>query len=145
MARPSAAPLKRSRAIARDSTEVEHAPAAWIIRPTRRLVSVLELAHQMLPATNTAKPARTGQRLPYLSEIGPTTSCPRAKIARKTVIADVTAALDTRSAPAICGNEGNRMLVASVPMAARPASTATCEAAAICGHEVPASVLTTPS
>ena len=28
IARPSAAPLKRSRAIARDSTEVEHAPAA---------------------------------------------------------------------------------------------------------------------
>src|SRR3974390_1606869 len=64
MARPRAAPLKRSRAIARDSTEVEHAPAAWIIRPIRRLASVLELAHQMLPATNTAKPARTGQRLP---------------------------------------------------------------------------------
>jgi len=58
------------------------------------------------------------------------------------VIDDVTAALDTHSALAICGNEGNRMLVASVPRAARPASTAICETAAICPREMAAIVET---
>ncbi len=42
------------------------------------------------------------------------------------MIADVTAALDTCSETAICGSEGSRMLVASVPVAAKAASTAIC-------------------
>ncbi len=62
--RPSAAPLKRSRAIARDSTEVEHAPAAWMTRPIKRPGKSVARPHQMLPAQNTAKPVSTGQRRP---------------------------------------------------------------------------------
>jgi DhnA family fructose-bisphosphate aldolase class Ia len=39
-------------------------------------------------------------------------------------MAEVTAALDTFSDVAICGSEGSRILVASVPVAASAASTA---------------------
>jgi len=42
------------------------------------------------------------------------------------VIAEVTAALDTCNDAAICGSDGSRMLVASVPVAASAASTAIC-------------------
>ena len=42
------------------------------------------------------------------------------------MIAEVTAALVTFSDAAICGSDGSRMLVASVPVAASPASTAIC-------------------
>src|ERR1700712_1041023 len=42
------------------------------------------------------------------------------------VIAEVTAALVTFSDAAICGNDGSRMLVASVPVAASSANTAIC-------------------
>ena len=41
-------------------------------------------------------------------------------------MAEVTAALDTFSDTAICGSDGSRILVASVPVAASPASTAIC-------------------
>ena len=41
-------------------------------------------------------------------------------------MAEVTAALDTFNDTAICGRDGSRMLVASVPVAASPASTAIC-------------------
>ena len=41
-------------------------------------------------------------------------------------MAEVTAALVTFSDAAICGSDGSRMLVASVPVAARPARTAIC-------------------
>ena len=41
-------------------------------------------------------------------------------------MAEVTAALVTFSDAAICGSEGSRMLVASVPVAASAASTAIC-------------------
>ena len=112
--------------MARDSTEVAQAPAAWITRPVRRLGRSVARPHQTLPAKNTAKPASTGQRRPKRSEIGPTTSWPTANTARKMVMADVTAALVTFSEAAICGSDGNRILVASVPVAARPASTAIC-------------------
>ena len=44
------------------------------------------------------------------------------------MIAEVTAALDTFSDAAICGSEGSRMLVASVPVAANAASTAISDA-----------------
>src|ERR1700704_6941273 len=80
--------------------------------------------HHALPAKNTAKPISTDQRRPYRSEIGPTTSWPTANTARKTVMADVTAALDTFRDAAICGSDGSRILVASVPVAASAASTA---------------------
>ena len=40
------------------------------------------------------------------------------------MIAEVTAALDTFSDTVICGSEGSRILVASVPVAASAASTA---------------------
>ena len=43
-------------------------------------------------------------------------------------MAEVTAAVVTFSETAICGSEGSRMLVASVPVAASPASTAICNA-----------------
>ena len=42
------------------------------------------------------------------------------------MIAEVTAALDTFSEAAICGSDGSRILVASVPVAASAASTAIC-------------------
>ena len=42
-------------------------------------------------------------------------------------MAEVTAAVDTFSDAAICGSEGKRILVASVPVAASAASTAICE------------------
>ena len=42
------------------------------------------------------------------------------------MIAEVTAALVTFSDAAICGSDGSRILVASVPVAARPARTAIC-------------------
>jgi hypothetical protein len=64
IARASAAPENRSRAIARDSTEVAQAPAAWITRPTKRLGRSVARPHQMLPAKKTAKPTNTGQRRP---------------------------------------------------------------------------------
>ena len=41
-------------------------------------------------------------------------------------MAEVTAALDTFSEAAICGSEGSRILVASVPVAASAARTAIC-------------------
>ena len=43
-------------------------------------------------------------------------------------MAEVTAAVVTFSETAICGSEGSRMLVASVPVAASAASTAICSA-----------------
>ena len=64
IARASAAPENMSRAIARDSTEVAQAPAAWITRPIRRLGRSVARPHQTLPAKNTAKPISTGQRRP---------------------------------------------------------------------------------
>ena len=42
------------------------------------------------------------------------------------MIAEVTAALETCNDAAICGSDGSRMLVASVPVAASAASTAIC-------------------
>src|SRR5207253_1999126 len=50
------------------------------------------------------------------------------------VMAEVTAALVTFSDAAICGSDGNRMLVASVPVAARPASTAICMKVEVSGR-----------
>jgi hypothetical protein len=41
-------------------------------------------------------------------------------------MAEVMAALDTFSEAAICGSEGSRILVASVPVAASAARTAIC-------------------
>ena len=64
IARPSAAPLNRSRAMARESTDVEQAPAAWMTRPVSRPGRLSARPHQMLPARNTAKPVSTGQRRP---------------------------------------------------------------------------------
>jgi hypothetical protein len=40
------------------------------------------------------------------------------------VIAEVTSAVETVSDAAICGKDGNRILVASVPIAASAANTA---------------------
>ena len=46
----------------------------------------------------------------------------------------VTAAVETFSDAAICGSEGSRMLMASVPVAASMASTAICGMVeAVCG------------
>src|SRR6185437_11628225 len=97
-----------------------------MLRPISRPARSWAKAHQMLPMLNTANPISTGHRRPYRSEIGPTASWPIANTARKTVIAEVTAALETFRAIAIRGSEGSRMLVASVPVAASAASTATC-------------------
>ena len=64
IARANAAPENMSRAIARDSTDVAQAPAAWMTRPIRRLGRSVASAHQTLPAKNTANPISTGQRRP---------------------------------------------------------------------------------
>ncbi len=114
--------------MARDNTEVAQAPAAWTTRPIKRFGRSSARLHQTLPAKNTAKPIRTGQRRPKRSEIGPTMSWPSANTARKIVMADVTAAVVTFSEAAICGSDGSRMLVASVPVAASAARTAICRA-----------------
>ena len=58
------------------------------------------------------------------SDNGPTINCPTAKIARKTVMVDVTAALDTRRSAAIAGSEGRKMLVDRIPVAANAQITA---------------------
>jgi hypothetical protein len=42
-------------------------------------------------------------------------------------MAEVTAALVTFNEVAICGSDGSRILVASVPIAASPARTAICK------------------
>ena len=64
IARANAAPENMSRAIARDSTDVAQAPAAWITRPIKRLIRSVASAHQTLPAQKTANPIRTGPRRP---------------------------------------------------------------------------------
>src|SRR5258705_2466226 len=58
--------------------------------------------------------------------MGPTANCRIGNTARKTVIDDVTAAVETWSDAAICGSDGSRILVARVPVAASTASTAIC-------------------
>jgi hypothetical protein len=52
------------------------------------------------------------------------TSWPIANTARKIAIAEVADAVDTFKDAAICGSDGSRMLVVSVPVAASAASTA---------------------
>jgi len=121
---PSAA-ANISLAIARERTDVAHAPPACTTRPTSSAAKSFANAHQMLPAKNTANPIITGTRRPKRSDIGPTTSCPSANIARNMVIAAVTCALETPTAMAMLGSEGSRMLVASVPLADSAARTAT--------------------
>jgi len=111
--------------MARDRTDVAQAPAACTTRPVSSVGKSFANAHQTLPTKNTANPIMTGMRRPKRSETGPTMSCPTANIARKTVIAEVTCALETPTAIAIPGSDGSRMLVASVPPADNAARTVT--------------------
>jgi len=64
IARASAAPVNKSRAIARDSTEVAQAPTAWTTRPASSPGRSVARPHHTLPAKKTAKPIKTGQRRP---------------------------------------------------------------------------------
>ena len=70
--------------------------------------------------------ARSGSGFcrPNRSDNGPTINCPTAKIARKTVMVEVTAALDTRRSAAIAGSEGRKMLVDRIAVAANAQMTA---------------------
>jgi hypothetical protein len=111
--------------MARERTDVAHAPAACTTRPVSSIGKSFATAHQALPAKNTENPIITATRRPKRSDTGPTTSCPIANIARKMVIADVTCALETPTAMAIPGSEGSKMLVANVPLADNAARTAT--------------------
>jgi hypothetical protein len=73
-----------------------------------------------------------------------------ANTAKNIVIDAVTAAVETFSEAAICGSEGSRMLVASVPTEASAASTAICSeveaagAGAISAAERVSSVMRVP-
>jgi hypothetical protein len=69
-------------------------------------------------------PIRIGICRPNRSDNGPTINCPTAKIARKTVMLEVTAALDTRRSAAIAGSEGRKMFVDRIPVAANAQITA---------------------
>ena len=69
-------------------------------------------------------PIRIGICRPSRSDNGPTINCPTAKIARKIVMVEVTAALDTRRSAAIVGNEGRKMFVDRTPVAANAQITA---------------------
>jgi hypothetical protein len=128
----SAWPSNRSRAMARDSTATAHAPEAWIDRPIKRPNRSPANAHHIVPNTKIQSAVRTGMCRPSRSDNGPTINCPTAKIARKTVMVDVTAALDTRRSAAIVGNEGRKMFVDRIPVAANAQITAL-QAAALRG------------
>ena len=69
-------------------------------------------------------PIRIGIRRPNRSDNGPTINCPTAKMARKTVMVEVTAALDTCRSAAMAGSEGRKILVARIPVAANAQITA---------------------
>jgi 2-phospho-L-lactate guanylyltransferase (CobY/MobA/RfbA family) len=69
-------------------------------------------------------PIRIGICRPNRSDNGPTINCPRAEIARKIVIVEVTTALETRRSAAIAGSEGRKILVARIPVAANAQITA---------------------
>jgi hypothetical protein len=69
-------------------------------------------------------PTRIGILRPNRSDNGPTINCPTATIPRKTVIVEVTTALDTCKSAAMVGSEGRKILVASVAMAANAQITA---------------------
>jgi len=69
-------------------------------------------------------PIRIGLRRPNRSDNGPTINCPTAKMARKIVMIEVTAALDTCRSLAIAGSEGRKILVARIPAAANAQITA---------------------
>src|SRR2546427_12261744 len=71
IARANAAPENMSRAIARDSTDVAQAPAAWMTRPTKRLVRAAASAHQTLPGKKKAYQNTTGHRRTQRTEAGP--------------------------------------------------------------------------
>jgi hypothetical protein len=81
-------------------------------------------AHQIVLSTKRQSPTRTGIRRPNRSDNGPTINCPTAKIARKTEIVDVMAALDTCKSAAMVASEGRKILVASIPVAANAQITA---------------------
>ena len=81
-------------------------------------------AHQIVPNTKRQSPTRSGFCRPNRSDKGPTINWPKAKIARKTEIVDVMAALDTCKSAAMAVSEGRKILVASVPVAANAQITA---------------------
>jgi hypothetical protein len=81
-------------------------------------------AHHIVPSTKIHSPIRIGICRPSQSDNGPTINCPTAKIARKTVMVEVTAALDTRRSAAIIGSEGRKMFVDRIPVAANAQITA---------------------
>ena len=72
----------------------------------------------IVPSIKMQSPIRIGICRPSRSDNGPTINCPTAKIARKTVMVEVTAALDTRRSAAITGSEGRKIFVDRIPVAA---------------------------
>ncbi len=104
--------------MARERTAMVHAPEACIDRPISKPNRSPANVHHIVPSTKIQSPIRMGICRPNRSDTGPTINCPTAKIARKTVMVDVTAALDTRRSAAIAGSEGRKIFVARIPVAA---------------------------
>ena len=141
----SAWPSNRSRAMARASTANVPAPAACIDRPISRPSRSPANAHHIVPSTKIHTPIRIGICRPNRSDNGPTINCPTAKIARKTVMVEVTAALDTRRSAAIAGSEGRKMFVDRIPVAANAQITALQITAVRCSGVVAGALLTATS
>src|SRR5215217_5194023 len=120
----SAWPSNRSLSMARESTATAHAPEAWIDRPISRPGRSPANAHHIVPSIKRQSPIRIGICRPNRSDNGPTINCPTARIARKTVMVEVTAALDTRKSAAIAGSEGRKMFVDRTAVAANAQMTA---------------------
>src|SRR5947209_15163929 len=93
-------------------------------RPMTRIESVGASAQTTLPATNIASPPIMTGRRPYRSEKGPTKSWPSANIAKNALIIEPVAGVGTSNDCAMCGSDGRRMFVASVPSAAKDARMA---------------------
>src|SRR3954469_10657199 len=110
--------------MARERTAIVHAPAACIDRPISKSNRSLANAHHIVPSIKMQSPIRIGICRPSRSDNGPTINCPTAKIARKIVMVEVTAALDTPRSAAIPGSEGRKMFVDRIPVAANAQITA---------------------
>ncbi len=111
-------------AMARASTATYIRRQLCIDRPINRLSKSPANAHHIVPSTKMHSPIRIGICRPSRPDNGPTINCPTANIARKTVMVEVTAALDTRRSAAIVGSEGRKMFVDRIPAAANAQITA---------------------
>jgi len=117
-------PEKQVGAMARDSTEVAQAPAAWIHGGGQEIGQVQWQGHTSAAGKNTAKPIRPASG-DHNAEIGRRQLAEREH-RKEDVMADVTAHSFVQRSPPSAARERQQDVVASVPVAASPASTAIC-------------------